>query len=136
MKHLLISLIALVLMTTSVLGADPVQCTNTVVYDTNTNGGTRIVTGDTDGNTRIYVCGYVIVGGGTVSVDLRHGTGTNCASGTPVKLTPSYPVIAQTVIVDVSAEIRGMSVPPARDLCVFTSAGTAVGVLVYYIKLP
>jgi hypothetical protein len=58
----------------SPLRADPVYqsstvaCGNAVIYDASISGSTKLVTGNA--TQQIYVCGFSILGSGTVNVDL------------------------------------------------------------------
>lgn len=108
-----------------------VTCRNSVPYDASTNGSTLLVTGISTAN--IYICGYTIVGGGTATVKLVHGTGTACATG-ETALTPAWPVVAQSVVPDNSSIYRGLLVPAARDLCIKTSAGVAITAQIFYVQ--
>lgn len=107
------------------------SCSRAVIYDASTNGATQLVAA---GNT-IYICGYTFFAGGTVSVDLIYGTGTNCGTGT-TKITPAYQLTTQTGIVDPSPFFRGMDVPSSNALCINTNAAVAVQAIVYYNANP
>lgn len=109
--------------------ADGLTCRSTAVYDTNTNGATKLVTGSA--TQRIYICGFAMMAGGTAGVSLVTGTGTNCGTG-QAAITPAYPLVAQSVLVDSSSAWRGLTAAPGLDLCIKTSAGVAVQALIYY----
>lgn len=107
----------------------PTQCNLSAVYDTNTNGATKMITG---GTTRsIYVCGYTLFAGGTASVSFVSGTGTNCGTD-QVALTPAFPLIAQVGITDSASQPRGLIVARGLDFCIKTTAGVAIQAIVYY----
>ncbi|MFA6267670.1 MAG: hypothetical protein WC670_18380 [Pseudolabrys sp.] len=108
-----------------------VGCDQSASYDASTNGATRLVTGDSVN--RVYVCGFTIVAGGTATVGLVTGTGTNCATG-QAALTPSWSMVAQTVVPDSSPAWRGLLAAPGLDVCIKTNAGVAVQAIVYFSK--
>lgn len=108
-----------------------IECRLTAVYDTNTNGATVMITGVAGKS--IYICGYQLWSGGTVSVGFVRGTGTTCATG-EVKITPSYALVAQTGVGDTSPVWRGLRAGPAEDVCIKTGAGVAVGGIIYYTQ--
>src|SRR4051812_48665084 len=130
-----IGAVALLLLT-SIFGNPPMwaahaaqACGNAVIYDNTTVNSTQLLAlSSTNG---IYICGYSIFAGGTANVDLRYGTGTNCATGA-TKITPAYQLTAQTGIVDGASEFRGLYVPTGKALCINSSVGIAVQVIVYY----
>lgn len=116
--------------------ADPVYqsstvaCVKSAIYDASTNGATRLVTGNA--TQQIYVCGFSILAGGTANVDLVYGTGGTCGTGT-TKVTPAWQLTAQAGIVDHQTYYAGLPpVPASNDLCINSSAGTAVQAIVYY----
>jgi hypothetical protein len=112
-----------------------VVCNQEAQYDTNTNGLTQII-GPVSGK-RIYVCGYSFFAAGTVSVNLNQGTGTNCATGTNNKMSPTYQLTGQTGIVD--SRTFGASTGPnisvaGQALCIQTNAAVAVQARVQYAQ--
>lgn len=107
------------------------SCRTSVFYDASTNGSTKLVTGAA--TVEIFICGYTLVGGGTATVKLVHGTGTACATD-ETAITPAYSMVAQTVIPDSSPMWRGLRVPAAKDLCIKTSAGVAIQAIVYFVQ--
>ncbi len=118
--------------------ADPVYqsqtiaCTNAAIYDAATNGSTKLVTGTT--TQRIYVCGFVLFGGGTATVKLIFGTGGTCGAGTTA-ITPGFNLVAQSQLVDHQSYYEGLlPVPVSNDLCINTSAGVAIQGIVYYAQ--
>lgn len=106
-------------------------CNKSVIYDASTNGATQLIAAGAN----IQICGFVFFAGGTVSVDLIRGTGTNCATN-PVKLTPAFPLTAQTGLSDPSPFFRGMGAPVNTEVCINTNAGVAVQAIVYYAQGP
>ena len=110
--------------------AGGIACNSSVVYDNNTNGSTKLITGTSSKS--IYICGYGFMAGGTVNVKLIYGTGTACATGATA-LTPAYQFTAQTGFVDPSPYFRGMYAPTGKDVCINASAGKAVQAVVYYV---
>ncbi len=108
-----------------------INCDGALLYNASTNGATRLLNGSQSGQQGItYVCGYTLWAGGTASVSLVYGTGTNCATG-ETALTPPFALTAQTGVNDTSPFYRGLSVPVGKDLCIKTNAGVAVQGLVY-----
>lgn len=105
-------------------------CAASAVYDASTNGATKLVTGST--TQKILVCGFSFFSGGTVNVSLVYGTGTNCGTGQN-QITPAFEFTAQTGLVDHLPIYGGLKAAPlGNDLCILTSAGTAVQAIVYY----
>lgn len=108
-----------------------VDCRQTAVYDTNTNGSTKLVTGNS--TTTILICGYNIWAGGTATVKLVTGTGTACATN-ETAITPAFSLTTQTGVGDSSSFWRGLSAPSGTDLCIKTSAGVAIQTIIYYVQ--
>lgn len=116
-------------------GVSPNQmfgCNQSAFYDNNTSGSTLLVTGvATKG---IYVCGWNIWSGGTVSVKLVYGTGATCGSGTTA-ITPAFQFTAQTGDVDHLPVYTGITpVPVSNNLCINASSGVAVQAVVYFTQ--
>lgn len=116
--------------------ADPVYqsqtiaCTKSAIYDASTNGSTKLVTGAA--NQQIYVCGFVLFGGGTANVKLTYGTGGTCGTGT-TSITPAFNLVAQARVVDHQTYYAGLTpAPPSNDLCLNASAAVAIQAIVYY----
>lgn len=109
----------------------PITCNATAIYGASTNGSTRLVVGQQ--GKAVYLCGFVIYGGGTASVKLITGTGTVCATGA-ADLTPAFAIIAQSQVNDTSPFFRGLYVDPLTDVCINTSAGVAIQAIVYYAQ--
>jgi hypothetical protein len=111
-------------------------CSKTAFYDASTNGLTKIITAATTGSDRIYICGYTVnVGAAAVNVALKYGTGTNCATNT-TSLTPTWVLPIAGQLIEQHDIWTGLVVPLQTDLCVFTSAGQAAQVQVYYSTRP
>lgn len=108
-----------------------IQCDSTAVYDASTSGSTQLVA-LTSGKT-IYVCGYSIMGGGTVNVKLIYGTGTACATGS-ANMTPAYQLTAQAGIVDKSPFYSGLKTAASSALCINASGAVAAQAIVYYAQ--
>jgi hypothetical protein len=109
-------------------------CTQSVTYDASTNGATQLVA--SSGAARIYVCGFTFWAAGSVNVDLVYGTQTTnpCDTGT-TKITPAFQFTTQTGIVDHLPVYQGLKpVPNGDQLCINTSAGTAVQAIVYFAQ--
>lgn len=114
------------------------NCDNTAKYDTNTNGSTELVA--LTSNQTIYVCGFQISQSTTtsVSVNLRYGTGSNCATGATA-ITPSYPLQAATStgpigMVVMTPGFTGLKTAVSNALCINTNAAVSVQALVWYAK--
>lgn len=114
------------------VGQSPVPltaCNKSQFYDASTNGATQVV----PAGGPVLICGFVLLSSGTVNVGLVYGTGTNCATG-QTKITPAFQFTAQTGLSDPSPYYRGMNAPGGNALCVLTSGGVAVQVIVYYYQ--
>lgn len=129
MKMLRSALIGLALFALSSPALAQVDCTQSVIYDTNTSGSTKLVTGNA--TNRIFICGYNLWAAGTATVKLVTGTGTACATN-EVAITPAYSMTTQTGVPDSSPFWRGLTAQPGLDLCIKTSAGVAIQAIVYY----
>lgn len=139
MRRFLLPLLALFACLATAPGrADPVYqsstiaCTRSAQYDASSNGSTKLVTGTA--SQQIYVCGFVLFGGGTANVGLNYGTGGTCGTGAhPV--TPAFALVAQAHVVDHQTYYAGLPpVPLSNDLCINTSAGVAIQAIVYYAQ--
>jgi len=114
------------------------NCDNTAIYDASTNGSTQLVA--LTSSQTIYVCGYQISQSTTtaVSVNLRYGTGTNCATS-PSNITPSYPLQAATStgpigMVVMTPGFTGLKTAASNALCINTNAAVSVQAIVWYAK--
>lgn len=118
--------------------AGTVYCNASKVYDASTNGSTVLVASATGTGGSIYVCGYTISSAAAVNVKLIYGTGTTCATGA-TGLTPAYTFQAITTgslpsVSDTASNWRGLTAPAGNDLCINTSAGSAVQAIVYFYQ--
>jgi hypothetical protein len=116
-------------------GVSPNQmfgCNQSAQYNASTNGATKLVTGTA--TKQIYVCGWNIMPGGTVSVSFVYGTGGTCGTG-QAAVTPPFALTAQIAEVDHLPVYTGIPpVPVSNDLCILTNAGVAVQAIVYYTQ--
>jgi hypothetical protein len=134
MKLFLLAALGLLLLAAPVKAqSGPVYCNQSAIYDASTNGATQMVAAP-GGSAKVLICGYTLFGGGTASVSLVSGTGTNCATG-QAAITPAFSMIAQAKVDDPSPNFRGLLAPPATAVCLKTSAGVAVQAIVYYAIL-
>lgn len=136
MRRVLLALAALVTLTgaaqAQVAESSTYACTQSAIYDASTNGSTKLATGVA--NKQIYVCGFVLFGGGTASVKLIYGTGGTCGTGAHA-ITPAFAIVAQSSLVDHQTYYAGLTpVPASNDLCINTSAGVAIQAIVYYTQ--
>lgn len=123
--------LALLLGTLTPAPAQQIDCRQFAIYDTNTNGATKLITGQTLSD--VYICGWQFFAGGTSTVQWVTGTGTNCAD-TQAALTPAFPLVVNTGVDDPSPFYRGLFVTRARDICIKTNAGVAVQAIIYYVQ--
>jgi hypothetical protein len=114
------------------------NCDNTATYDASTNGSTQLVA--LTASQVIYVCGYQISSSSSsaVSVNLRYGTGTNCATS-PQNITPAYPLQAATStgpigLVVMTPGFTGLKTAASNALCINTNAAVSVQAIVWYTK--
>ena len=115
-----------------------INCDNSVVYDTNTNGKTQLVALSSGKITRI--CGLTLSQSTTttVTVSLGSGTGTNCGSTYTAK-TPAWPLQGPTSVAPVGlvlpiAKSAWFQTAASEELCISTSAGVSVQALVSYTQ--
>ena len=81
----------------------------------------------------IFVCGFVLNGGGTTTAKLVYGTGTNCATG-QVNLTPAFSLAVASTISAGGGLGYLLKTAAANALCVTNSAAVAANVLVSYTQ--
>ena len=81
----------------------------------------------------IYVCAFVINGGGTTTAKLVYGAGTNCGTG-QVALTPAFSLAVATTVGAGNGLGYVMKTAAANALCVTNSAAVATNVLVAYTQ--
>lgn len=109
-----------------------INCSQNAQYDAATSGSTRIFTANAASSARVYICGYTIqVGATATNVQLKYGTGTNCATGTG-NLTPNFVLPIAGLLTDPSGVWRGLVSPAGNDVCIVTSAGNPVQAIIYY----
>jgi hypothetical protein len=108
-----------------------IGCGSSAIYDASTSGSTQLVA--LQSSQTIYICGYTIMASGTVNVNLRYGTGSNCATS-PSNIVPAFQLTAQTGAVDGSAFYRGLKTAASNALCINTSGAVAVQAIVYYTQ--
>jgi hypothetical protein len=83
----------------------------------------------------IYVCGYKVVAGGTVSVRLIYGTGSNCATG-QTGLEGAIPLVANSGFLEPNTGAVQTKTPAGQALCIETSASVQVSGRLLYVKEP
>ena len=128
----LLTALALLLMPQPAPAQQNISCSNSAIYNANTNGATQLVAAIT--NARVYICGYTLWANGVVNVSLVSGTGTNCGTGT-VTLVPAYVFAAASQgITDGAGNFRGLGTAIGQALCINSSAGVAVQAIVYYVQ--
>lgn len=129
----LVSLIGVFTATPTTPTQAQIPCNATAIYDASTNGSTQLVPGTA--TQQIFICGFHVFAAGSVNVKLIYGTGGTCGSNT-TSITPAYQLTTQTGLVDHVAIFNGLKVVPrSNDLCINTSAGTAVQAIVYYSRI-
>ena len=107
----------------------PVQCISSAVYEASAQGLTQLVAAVT--GSKIYVCGYTLVGDATNRVGLVTGTGSNCATGA-TNLTPLWAMVAQMVVTDSSTFYRGIITPASQALCIRSVLSASAQGIIYY----
>jgi hypothetical protein len=81
----------------------------------------------------IYVCGFIINGGGAATAKLVYGTGTNCATGlTP--LTPAFTLASGPNLAFGGGLGYIAKTVAGNALCITNSAAAAANVLVAYTQ--
>lgn len=93
-----------------------------------TVGTTQVVAGST--GQVINVCGYVIAGAGTGTVQLEFGTGASCTS--PTLLTAIISTITATNLQDHFGNAWASSAPGQSLCAVTTGAASIASVAVYF----
>jgi hypothetical protein len=81
----------------------------------------------------IYVCGFVIGGGGATTAKVVYGTGTNCATG-QVSLTPAFTLASATTVNLGGGLGYVMKAPSGNALCVTNSAAVTANVFIAYTQ--
>ncbi len=111
-------------------------CDSTAIYDTNTNGKTQLVA--LSSGKKVYVCGVQLTQSTTsaVTVSLGSGTGLNCVTTYTAK-TPAWVMPASSAAVVQHVSMTNSTIPyfstaASEELCISTSAGVSVQLLVTY----
>lgn len=105
-----------------------VYCSQSAFFD-GTGAPTKILTGVA--GSRIFICGYDVSAAASTTLQLKTGTGANCATGL-ANLTPAWNLVAGIGNLG-NANFMGTGpVPPLTDVCV-ASAG-AVQIMIYYTQ--
>lgn len=82
---------------------------------------------------RVHVCGYQLVGGGTVGVQFITGTGTACATN-EADLTGVIPLAANTSVAVTNAGATQFKGASASALCIELSDAVSVQGHMTYVK--
>jgi hypothetical protein len=111
-----------------------IYCNAAAQYDVSTNGLTKLIAAAPTGG--IYICGYIITAQATVNAGPKYGTSVSTACDTgATAVTPIYHFAAGAPpIVDIASNYKGMFVQAGNDVCLSTSAGSAVQAIVYYFQ--
>lgn len=107
----------------------PTICVNTARFDAATAGNLEIVAART--GAKIYICGYTLWGGGTTTVQLLSGTGTNCATSQTV-VTPGFQVAVGGGVMDSSPFNRGLITTESHALCFRNASPVSAQGIIYY----
>lgn len=105
----------------------------TVAISTAGIGNTQLVA-LTAGQT-IYICGIVVMAGGTTNVTLSYGTGVQCQTGN-VDLTGAMPLIAQVGWVEPNTGAMQYKAASGNAFCIENTAAVQVSGSLKYIKRP
>ena len=81
----------------------------------------------------VYVCAFVLNGGGATTAKLVSGTGTNCATG-QVSLTPAFTMASGTNVATGGGLGYVAKTAAGNALCVTNSAAAAVNVFVSFTQ--
>jgi hypothetical protein len=79
----------------------------------------------------IYVCGFVLNGGGTTTARIVQGTGTNCGTG-QANMTPAFNLAAGGNVTVGNGVGVVLKTTAANALCITNSAAIALNILVIY----
>lgn len=112
-----------------------INCDQTAIYNTNTNGRTTLVSLTTD--EIVYVCGMSIMNFTTseVTASLGSGTGADCVT-TYTAITPTYPLDLDTlpgfvIPTGLSAWVKTAA---SEHLCLETNAAVVLKITINYTK--
>lgn len=108
-----------------------ITCGSSVKIDTASSGNTELVAA-TSGET-VYVCGYELIAGGTVSVQWITGTGTACATNEFDESGP-MPLVANSGLAPRSPFWTGLSGGAGDAFCIELSGAVQVSGILYYTK--
>lgn len=108
-----------------------ITCNSSVKIDTASSGNVELVAA-TSGET-VYVCGYELIAGGTVSVQWITGTGTACATN-EFDESGAMPLVANSGLVSRSPFWTGLSGGASDAFCIELSAAVQVSGILYYTK--
>lgn len=108
-----------------------ITCGNSVKIDTASSGNVELVAA-TSGET-VYVCGYELIAGGTVSVQWITGTGTACATN-EFDESGAMPLVANSGLVSRSPFWTGLSGGASDAFCIELSGAVQVSGILYYTK--
>jgi hypothetical protein len=106
-----------------------VACDSSALLSMTTATTTQIVA--LQAGKSIYICGFVVNGGGTTTARLVQGTGTNCATGL-TNLTPAFNLATGTNVTMGTGVGQVMKSGSGSALCVTNSAAIALNILVSY----
>ena len=108
-----------------------ISCNSSVKIDTASSGNVELVA-LTSGET-VYVCGYELIAGGTVSVQFITGTGTACATN-EFDETGAMPLVANSGLVSRAPFYTGLSGGAGDAFCIELSGAVQVSGILYYTK--
>lgn len=92
-----------------------IQADASIPISASSSGTTQLVA--LSSGKKIYVIGWDVIAGGTGTVQLQYGTGTNCATGTN-NLTGAYPLTAQAGLAIQGGIGPAIVVPAGNALCI------------------
>jgi hypothetical protein len=81
----------------------------------------------------IYICGFLLNGGGAATAKLVYGTGTNCATGL-TSLTPAFTLASGTSLTFGGGVGYVAKTIAGNALCITNSTAAAANVLVAYTQ--
>lgn len=82
------------------------------------------------GGTAIYVCGENVTATGTGTWQMKHGSGTLCATGA-VNLTPAFTVTPSAPLASRSP-VAGHFLPRSQALCITVGGGGPLQWVIFY----
>lgn len=111
--------------------AGVVACDNSAVLSMSTATTTQAIA--LASGKSVYVCGFVLNAGGTATVKLVQGTGSNCGSGQS-NLTPAFNLTAGGNVALGNSLGRLLKSNSGSAVCVKSSAAQPVNVLLIYTQ--